>query len=149
VASVTGAVFSLRITATAANLDQEKFGDLCEGLSRRDLMVRSAGSQHFPDGTVSHRYEFVHALYREVFYGRQAMGTRLKLHQHIGEQLEELFSECLGKVAAELFRVLRKSSFRIGFGWSVRLTQAAATRNSPATNIAKITPEFNQSSRSP
>jgi tetratricopeptide (TPR) repeat protein len=102
VASVTGAVFSLRTTAAAANLDQEEFGDLCEELSRRDLMVRSSGSQHFPDETVSDCYEFVHALYREVFYGRQTTGSRLKLHQHIGEQLEELFSACLGEVAAEL-----------------------------------------------
>jgi tetratricopeptide (TPR) repeat protein len=101
-ASVTGAVFSSRVSAMAANLDQEKFGDLCEGLSRRDLMVRSAGSQHFPDGTISDGYEFVHALYREVFYGRQATVSRLKLHQRAGERLEELFLQCPGEVAAEL-----------------------------------------------
>jgi DNA-binding winged helix-turn-helix (wHTH) protein/tetratricopeptide (TPR) repeat protein len=102
VASVTGAAFSSRITAAATILDQEKFGDLCEGLSRRGLMVRSAGSQHCPDGTFTDRYEFVHALYRQVFYGRQAPGSRAKLHQHIGERLEELFSERVGEVAAEL-----------------------------------------------
>jgi DNA-binding winged helix-turn-helix (wHTH) protein len=101
-ASVTGAVFSLRITAAAANMDQETFGDLCEGLSRRGLMVRPAASQQFPNMIISERYEFIHALYREVFYTRQATGARTKLHQHIGEQLEQLFSECLGEAAAEL-----------------------------------------------
>ncbi|MGA8596216.1 MAG: AAA family ATPase [Bryobacteraceae bacterium] len=102
VASVAGAVFSSRIAGAAANLDQEKFGDLCEGLSRRDLMVRPSSAEHFPDGTVSDRYEFVHALYREVFYRRQAAGGRANLHQQIGERLEELFSERPSDVAAEL-----------------------------------------------
>ncbi|HEX4168301.1 MAG TPA: AAA family ATPase [Bryobacteraceae bacterium] len=109
VASITGAIFSSNLTAAAANLEEEKFSELCEGLSRRDLMVRSAGSQHFPDATISERYQFVHALYREVFYGRQAAGTRARLHQRIGEQLEELFSERLGEVAAELAHHFEKS----------------------------------------
>jgi tetratricopeptide (TPR) repeat protein len=102
VASVTGATFSSRITAAATGLDQEKFENLCEGLSRRGLMVRAADFQHCPDGTVADRYEFVHALYRQVFYRRQAPGSRATLHQHIGERLEELFSERAGEVAAEL-----------------------------------------------
>jgi predicted ATPase len=102
VASVTRAAFSSRITAAATTLDQEKFGGLCEGLWRRDLMVRSAGFQHCPDGTVSDRYEFVYAVYRQVFYGRQAPGSRAKVHQHIGARLEELFLGRVGEVAAEL-----------------------------------------------
>jgi DNA-binding winged helix-turn-helix (wHTH) protein/tetratricopeptide (TPR) repeat protein len=101
VASVSGTAFSSRVCAPAANLD-EKFGELCEGLSRRDLMVRPAGSQEFPDGVISERYEFVHALYREVFYARQAASSRAKLHLKIGEQLEGLFSDRLAEVAAEL-----------------------------------------------
>jgi predicted ATPase len=101
-ASVTGAVFSSRITAVAADLDQEQFEDLCERLSRRDLMLRAVDPQHFPDATVSDRYEFVHASYLEVFYGRQATASRAKLRERIGESLDALSSERLGEIAAEL-----------------------------------------------
>jgi predicted ATPase/DNA-binding winged helix-turn-helix (wHTH) protein len=102
VASVAGGIFSCRVTASAADMEQEKFADLCEGLSHRALMVRPAGSQQFPDGTVSDRYEFVHALYREVFYGHLATGTKASLHERIGKQVEALFSERPREVAAEL-----------------------------------------------
>jgi len=70
------------------DIKPEEFEDLCEEISRRHHMVRSFGSEHLPDGTVSARYEFVHALYREVLYRRLASGRRAKLHQRIGEQLE-------------------------------------------------------------
>ena len=102
VASVSGTSFSPSINATAAGLDPEHFEDLCENLSRRHHILRSVESQLLPDGTVSPRYDFVHALYREVFYRRQAVGRRAKLHRRIGERLEALFAERLSEVAPEL-----------------------------------------------
>jgi len=101
-ASVTGISFLASISASAANLDPEDFEDLCEKLSRRHHIVRSAGSQRLAGGIVSQRYEFEHALYREVFYGRLAPGRRAKLHRSVGERLETLFSEHSDEVAPEL-----------------------------------------------
>jgi DNA-binding winged helix-turn-helix (wHTH) protein len=66
VASVAGVSFTANVCAVVAALDEEKFEDLCEELSRRPSMLRWAGSQPFLDGTVSQRYELAHALYREV-----------------------------------------------------------------------------------
>ena len=102
VASVNGVLFSASVNAIPAGLDEEKFEELCDELSRRYHMVRWAESRQFPDGTVSVRYEFAHALYREVFYHRQTPGRRAKLHLRIGERLEELFSKHEREVAAEL-----------------------------------------------
>jgi hypothetical protein len=48
-----------------------------------------------------------------------------------------------------MFRVFKNARFKIGFGWKIRLRMAAATRKSPAMDIATIVPEFNQSSRCP
>ena len=48
-----------------------------------------------------------------------------------------------------VLRLLRKARFKVGFGCSIRLPNAAATRKTPPASIATITPEFNQSSRSP
>jgi DNA-binding winged helix-turn-helix (wHTH) protein/tetratricopeptide (TPR) repeat protein len=110
VASVTGVTFTAKVNATAAMLDEEKFEDLCEELSRRQHMVRSAGSHTFPDGSVSRRYEFAHALYREVFYIRQARGRRARLHLRIGERLEKLYSTHENEVAAELAEHFEEAS---------------------------------------
>ena len=64
VASVTGGSFAANAKALDATVDQEKFENTCEDLSRRQHMVRRTESRPFPDGTISQCYEFVHALYR-------------------------------------------------------------------------------------
>ena len=110
VASVAGVAFSARVCAAAADLRPEDFEDLCEELTRRHRTVHSSGSEHLPDGTVSARYEFVHALYREVLYRRLTSGRRAKLHQRIGEQLETLFSDRLSEAAPELARHFEHAS---------------------------------------
>jgi DNA-binding winged helix-turn-helix (wHTH) protein/tetratricopeptide (TPR) repeat protein len=102
VASITTAGFDSSLSALATNLDQERFEELCEEMTRRSRIIRSAGSLRLPDGTFAQRYEFVHALYREVFYRRQSPGRRAKLHRIIGERLEVLFADHLGDAAPEL-----------------------------------------------
>src|SRR6202140_224121 len=101
VASVRGVSFRANVIAVAAALGEERFEHVCEKLSRRQHMLCWAGSYQFPDGTVSPRYQFAHALYREVFYHRQAPGRRAKLHLRIGERLEALYAGHENKVAAE------------------------------------------------
>src|SRR5260370_6524948 len=91
VASVAGIAFSPAACAAPASLGPETFEDLCQELSRRHHIVHSAGSQQFPEGTVSARYEFVHALYREACYRRQVPGRRGRLHLRIGGRLETPF----------------------------------------------------------
>jgi tetratricopeptide (TPR) repeat protein len=102
VASVAGVLFSASVGAIPTNLDEEKFEDLCDELSRRHNLIRWAGSRQFPDGTVSVRYRFAHALYREVFYRRQTPGRRAKVHLRVGERLEQYFTGHEDEAAAEL-----------------------------------------------
>jgi DNA-binding winged helix-turn-helix (wHTH) protein/tetratricopeptide (TPR) repeat protein len=101
-ASVTGATFSAHVIAAAADLALETAEDICNDLARRSHLVRATGFQQFHDGTVSSRYEFVHALYREVLYGRLGPARRARLHLRIGERLESLSSESSSDVASEL-----------------------------------------------
>ena len=123
VASVNGVLFSAGVSAIPAGLDEERFEDLCDGLSRRRHMVRWAGSREFPDGTVSVCYEFAHALYREVFYHRQTPGRRAKLHLRVAERLERLFTKHESQVGAEL-----AGHFEQGADWrrAVRYRRLAA-----------------------
>jgi DNA-binding winged helix-turn-helix (wHTH) protein len=102
VASVSDVAFSVSVGAAGMELDPEAFEELCENLSRRHRVIRAAGSQRFPDGSGSPRYEFVHALYREVFYRRQPPGRRAKVHSRIAEHLEAMFSARLNDAAPEL-----------------------------------------------
>jgi predicted ATPase len=86
IASVTGLSFTANVNALGTTVDQEMFESLCEALSRRQHMVRHTGSRQLPDGTISQCYEFAHALYRDVFYRRQAPGRRAKLQRRIEER---------------------------------------------------------------
>jgi DNA-binding winged helix-turn-helix (wHTH) protein/tetratricopeptide (TPR) repeat protein len=138
VASISGISFSSRVNAIPANLDEEKFEDLCDRLSRGRQMVRWAGSREFLDGTVAPRYEFVHALYREVFYRRQTPGRRAKLHVRVGTRLEELFAGHESERAAEL-----ASHFEQGGDWQravkyLRLAADTAGRRFEPRQVAEI-----------
>ena len=101
-ASVAGEVFSTTVSTVATDLDQDACEDLCAQLVRRQQIVHAAGTQLFPDGSVSPCYAFMHALYREVFYGRLAPGRRARLHRRIGVRLEALYAEQSSSVASEL-----------------------------------------------
>jgi tetratricopeptide (TPR) repeat protein len=69
-------------------MDPEAFEGVCETLSRRHRIVRSAGSEKLADGTVTACYQFVHVLYREVCYRRMVPARRAKLHRRLGEWVE-------------------------------------------------------------
>ena len=110
---ITGAAFVATVSAAAANLDPEYFEDLCDGLARRKLIVRAASGHRFPDGSVSARYEFLHAIYRDVLYDCQPSGRRARLHARIGHLLEDLYGANSGEIAAELAH-----HFELGLDWA-------------------------------
>jgi DNA-binding winged helix-turn-helix (wHTH) protein len=122
-ASITGVVFSTAVAASAANIDVESFERLCQGLLRRHQIVRSADPQEFPAGSVSERYEFTHALYRDVLYRGQSPSGRAKLHCDVAERLEALYGQHSGEVAPELAH-----HFEQGRDWSraIKYLQLAA-----------------------
>src|SRR5262249_41730795 len=113
VASVTGAAFTASVSAAAADVEANDFDAVCDTLARRQHLVRPVGAQQFPAGSGSPRYAFVHALYREVCYGRQAPGRRATLHRRLGAHLEAVFATQLQDVAAEL-----AYHFEAGAAWA-------------------------------
>ena len=60
----------------------------CEGPAQRGQFIEDRGLAAWPDGTVSGRYSFRHALYQEVLYGRLGSGRRMRCHRAIGMRLE-------------------------------------------------------------
>jgi len=102
VGAIAGMRFVAAVSAPSANLDPGSFDDCCDALARRDHILRLAGTLELPNGQVVQRYEFVHALYREVLYQRQAPARRAILHRRGAERMADLFADNLDDVAPEL-----------------------------------------------
>ncbi|HEX2778532.1 MAG TPA: AAA family ATPase, partial [Gemmatimonadaceae bacterium] len=92
VAAIVGMSFAPAICAPSADIDVGDFDECCDSLARRGHMLRRAGTRTLPDGRVVQRYAFVHTLYREVLYERQAPARRAMLHRRRAERLEEVFA---------------------------------------------------------
>jgi tetratricopeptide (TPR) repeat protein len=101
-ASIAGESFSSNMISAESGIDSNCAEDLCEELSRRHHIVKWVGTQSLPDGSVSERYEFVHALYRQVLYDRQLPGRRARLHRQLGERLAAMYALRIEDVVPEL-----------------------------------------------
>jgi predicted ATPase len=101
-ASVAGT--ELAVAAVAAGLKQEMdvVEEVCEGIAWQGHFLQESGIAEWPDGTVSGRYAFRHALYQNVLYERIAEARRVRLHRLIGEHLEAGYKERAQEIAAEL-----------------------------------------------
>jgi DNA-binding winged helix-turn-helix (wHTH) protein len=93
VGSIAGVTFTPLVSAATGNLDSENFEERCDALARRRQLLRVADTEAIPGGDIAQRYEFQHALYREVLYRRQAPAHRATLHRHLGERLVTLYGQ--------------------------------------------------------
>lgn len=74
--------------------------DVCTELSRHTPFLMHVGEAHWPDGTISGRYAFRHALYQKVLYEDQAPAARREAHRRIGHSLVASFGERTADLAA-------------------------------------------------
>lgn len=103
VASVAGSEFTAFAVA-GGGLDQASVEDCCDSLAQRQLLLRNVGLVELPDGSVSGVYQFTHSLYREVLYRECSQTAKVRLHQRIGQALEELWNGEQVEIASELAR---------------------------------------------
>jgi DNA-binding winged helix-turn-helix (wHTH) protein/tetratricopeptide (TPR) repeat protein len=87
-ASVAGSTFSTAAVAAGVAQPEETIDGHCATWARHGRFVHAQGTETWPDGTVTMRYSFRHALYHEVVYRRVAAGNRVRLHRRIGLHLE-------------------------------------------------------------
>jgi predicted ATPase/DNA-binding winged helix-turn-helix (wHTH) protein len=102
VASVAGAGFSAAAVAAGVATTVEAVEEQCGELARQDHFLRLSGAHEWPDETVAARYSFRHALYQEALYERLSVGRRQRLHQQIGERIEQGYGDQVREIAAEL-----------------------------------------------
>jgi len=101
-ACVAGDEFAVASVAIALNADAEHVEDLCESLASQGLLIAETGIAEWPDGTISGRYRFLHALYRQALYEGIGASRRVRLHRAIGLGEESAFGDRSGQRAAQL-----------------------------------------------
>jgi DNA-binding winged helix-turn-helix (wHTH) protein len=101
-ASVDGIEFVPMAVASAAGLDAIAFEGICEELSRNDSYIRRGELDADNDLHVGSRFEFRHAIHRQVFYDRQGPLRRAACHEKIALQLEQLYATRLGELAPRI-----------------------------------------------
>jgi DNA-binding winged helix-turn-helix (wHTH) protein/predicted ATPase len=101
-ASVAGMEFSVAAVAGGVEAAVDGVEARCAALERRGQFLQARGTAEWPDGTITTRYGFLHALYQEVTYKRIPVGRRVLLHQRIGERTEAAYGKQATEIAAEL-----------------------------------------------
>jgi tetratricopeptide (TPR) repeat protein len=113
------------VASVAAGLQTtpESIEAVCEGLARQGQFLEDRGLAEWPDGTVSGRYGWRHALYQEVVYQRVGAGRRARLHRLLGAREEIGYGAQVSEIAAAL-----AMHFECGHdhGRAVRYRQQAA-----------------------
>jgi tetratricopeptide (TPR) repeat protein len=102
VGSVAGAEFVVASVAAGVQLAPEAVEAVCEGLARQGQFLEDRGLVEWPDGTVSGRYGFRHALYQAVVYQRLGAGRRTRLHRLLGTRDEAGYGARTSEIAAAL-----------------------------------------------
>lgn len=126
--AVCRAEFSGAAVAAALQEDSGAVEERCERLARRGAFLAAAGASELPDGTISSRYRFLHALQSDVLYRRIAPGRRSRYHLRVGAHGEQTHGARAVEIASEL-----ALHFEEGRDW----TRAIAHRRIAAANDAR------------
>ena len=140
VASVVGAEFAEASVAAGLPLPLDAIAARCEGLAQRGQFIEDRGLAAWPDGTVSGRYGFRHALYQEVLYRRMGSGRRMRCHRAIGMRLEAGYRARTHEVAAELaLHCQRGQDAQRAVQYLGQAAENATQRQAPHEVIALLT----------
>ncbi len=101
-ASVVGMDCSAVAISAGLAEDVVRIEEICDGLARKHHFLWPAYLAELPDGTITPRYRFIHALYVDVLYKRIALTRRRQIHGRIAESGERIYGDRVGEIAAEL-----------------------------------------------
>lgn len=101
-ASAAGLEFAAASVAAALGEDVAEVDERCAALARRQLLLRANGEEGWPDGTVTGRYSFVHALYRDVTYDQVPVARQADLHRRVARREEAAYGPAASRLAARL-----------------------------------------------
>jgi predicted ATPase len=139
-ASVAGSAYAVAAVAAGLDLAMEAVEDCCASLAQRGQFLVASGLETWPDGTVTERYGWQHALHQEVVYARVPEGRRLRLHRRIGAREEAGYGAQASAHAAELaMHFERGRDDRRAVQYLQQAAENAAQRHAPQEVIALLT----------
>ena len=101
-ASVAGVEFSTLALVAGLEEDPTEVEDRCVELARNRQYIQDCGIHELPNGELTTRYGFVHALYQNVLYERLPETRRTQIHRLIAERGEEVYGERAAEISVEL-----------------------------------------------
>jgi len=101
-ASLAGSPFSAAAVAHAIEQSDEQTEALFGRMARSGRLIRNAGEDRWPDGTVTATFEFRHELYRQALYESIPSSRRARLHLALGDRLERGWGERATEIAGEI-----------------------------------------------
>jgi predicted ATPase len=101
-ASVAGLEFSTLALAAGLEEDPLDVEERCVELARQRQYIQDCGIHELPNGEVTTRYGFVHALYQNVLYERLPETRRAQMHRLIAERGEQVYGERAPEISVEL-----------------------------------------------
>ena len=101
-ASVAGLSFTAAEVAAADQSEEERAEAVCDGLVRKQRLIKAHESEEWPDGTITAEYQFLHAVYQQVIGLRVGQARQVRLHRLIGERLEAGYGARADEIASHL-----------------------------------------------
>jgi serine/threonine protein kinase/tetratricopeptide (TPR) repeat protein len=101
-AAVQGAEFHAAVVADAMDADEVDIEESLERLQQVHAFVRKVGEEELPDGSLTLRYSFVHALYQNSLYEGLAPARRAKMSAAVATSLANHYQDDITAVAGEL-----------------------------------------------
>ena len=102
VASVLGRDFTVASVAAGLAKDSLAVEECCDELARQGQFLAASALFRRPDGTQVARYRFTHSLYPSVLTDRVSAARRLRLHQRLGEWLEQTYGAHAGVIETQM-----------------------------------------------
>ncbi|HJP94077.1 MAG TPA: protein kinase [Pyrinomonadaceae bacterium] len=101
-ASVQGTDFLSTVTAKLLGIDEIDLEELLARIGKTHRLIETLGEEDLPDGSLTTRYRFAHALYQNFLYGDLVNKRRVVLHKQAGEQLLQHYGKRAPQIATQL-----------------------------------------------
>ncbi len=101
-ASVVGMSFTASEVAAVINRPLEATEAVYDELANQGRFLEVQGLAEWPDGSITVRYHFRHALCQHVLYHRIGLAQRVRWHRQLGEHFAKMYGEHTQEIAGEL-----------------------------------------------
>jgi serine/threonine protein kinase/tetratricopeptide (TPR) repeat protein len=101
-ASVEGTEFFSTVIAKLLSMDEIDLEERLAMIEKTHRLIVTLGEEELPDGALTTRYRFAHALYQNFLYGDLVNKRRVSLHQQAGEQLVQHYGKRAPNISTQL-----------------------------------------------